>query len=124
MESSPYIVEARPENFQPSVPGNSREGPVVVFYWSPNAGACIQLVPRLVKLADEFGGRFLLALLDTDEHKTFANEFAAALATLHDIRQAANAPLRHRAKRGMLAVLALLGPEHRLAGKYQALLRQ
>ena len=74
MESSPYIVEARPENFRPLVLGNSRKGPVLVFYWSPNAGPCVRLLPRLVKLAGEFGGRFLLALLDIDEYTAFAQE--------------------------------------------------
>ncbi len=46
----------------------------MVFYWSPNAGPCMRLLPHLVKLCDDFGGRFLLTLMNTDTHRDFARQ--------------------------------------------------
>jgi putative thioredoxin len=67
MANSPYIFDASADNFQRMVLENSAKGPVLVNYWSPKAGPCMMLMPRLVRLASEFGGRFLLVMLNTDE---------------------------------------------------------
>ncbi len=69
-----YIFDIHPDNFSTMVMENSRRGPVMVYFWSPRAGPCMRLLPRLVRLADEFGGRFLLTLLNTDEHQDFARD--------------------------------------------------
>ncbi len=53
---------------------NSFKGLVLVYFWSQNVGPCMRLLPVLVKLADEFSGRFLLNLLDTDRHKRYARD--------------------------------------------------
>ena len=34
----------------------------------------MMLLPRLVKLADDYSGRFLLTLLNCDQYKTFSKE--------------------------------------------------
>ena len=62
-----YITDCTRENFSQRVLANSAKGPVLVNYWSPRAGPCLMLLPRLVKLAGEFSGRFLLVLVNTDE---------------------------------------------------------
>jgi putative thioredoxin len=67
MANSPYIFDASADNFARLVLENSAKGPVLVNYWSPKAGPCMMLMPRLVRLAGEFGGRFLLVMLNTDE---------------------------------------------------------
>jgi len=67
MANSPYVFDASADNFTRLVLENSAKGPVLVNYWSPKAGPCMMLMPRLVRLADEFGGRFLLIMLNTDE---------------------------------------------------------
>ena len=67
MALSPHIFDVSAENFPRLVLENSARGPVLVNYWSPRAGPCMMLMPRLVRLAGEFGGRFLLAMLNTDE---------------------------------------------------------
>jgi len=67
MANSPYVFDANAENFARLVLENSAKGPVLVNYWSPKAGPCLMLMPRLVRLAGEFGGRFLLVMLNTDE---------------------------------------------------------
>jgi len=46
-----------------------------VNFWSPRAGPCLMLMPRLLKLAEEFGGRFLLVRLNTDEHGRLARDW-------------------------------------------------
>ncbi len=45
-----------------------------MYYWSPNAGPCMMLLPRLVKLADDYSGRFLLTLLNCDQYKAFSKD--------------------------------------------------
>jgi putative thioredoxin len=67
MANSPYVFDASADNFARLVLENSAKGPVLVNYWSPKAGPCLMLMPRLVRLAGEFGGRFLLVMLNTDE---------------------------------------------------------
>lgn len=74
MSKLPYILEATPENFKALVLGNSDKGPVMVFFWSRRAGPCMKLMPRLIRLADEYCGKFLLILLDTDEHGRMAKD--------------------------------------------------
>jgi len=74
MANPPYIQEANPDNFKTLVLENSERGPVMVFCWSPRAGPCMKLMPRLIRLADEYCGKFLLVLLDTDEYGRLAKE--------------------------------------------------
>lgn len=74
MTNSPYVFDATDENFRTLVLENSDKGPVLVNYWSPRAGPCLMLMPRLVRLATEFGGRFLLVMLNTDELGRLARE--------------------------------------------------
>ncbi len=64
---SPYVFDADAENFERLILGNSMKGLVVVHFWSPKAGPCMLLMPRLVQLAAEHGGRFLLVMVDTEK---------------------------------------------------------
>lgn len=63
---SPYVFDATPDNFETLVMGNSMKGLVLVHFWTPKAGPCMILMPRLVRLATEYGGRFLLVMANTD----------------------------------------------------------
>jgi putative thioredoxin len=74
MAKSPYIADANPANFRTLVLENSGKGPVLVYFWSLRAGPCMMLMPRLVQLAHEYAGKFLLVLLDTDQHGRMARE--------------------------------------------------
>jgi putative thioredoxin len=74
MNTPQYIHDISPETFNTIVLDNSKRGPVMVFYWSPNAGPCMRLLPRLIKLCDDFGGRFLLTLMNTDTYQDFAKQ--------------------------------------------------
>lgn len=46
----------------------------MVLYWPPRAGPYMKLMPRLIRLADEYCGKFLLVLLDTDAYGRLARE--------------------------------------------------
>lgn len=74
MSNPPYIQEANSNNFNSLVLENSDRGLVMVFFWSPRAGPCMKLMPRLIRLADEYCGKFLLVLLDTDAHGRLAKD--------------------------------------------------
>lgn len=67
MSLTPYVFDATRENFDSLILGNSMRGLVLVHFWSPKAGPCMLLMPRLVKLAAEYGGRFLLVMVNTEE---------------------------------------------------------
>ncbi|MCU0933914.1 MAG: tetratricopeptide repeat protein [Thiobacillaceae bacterium] len=64
---SPFVFDASAENFDRLILGNSARGLVLAHFWSPRAGPCMLLMPRLLKLASEFTGRFLLVMVNTDE---------------------------------------------------------
>lgn len=66
MPSSP-VFDATRDNFDALVLGNSAKGLVLVHFWTPKAAPCMVLMPRLLQLAAEYGGRFLLVQADTDE---------------------------------------------------------
>jgi putative thioredoxin len=71
----PFVFDATRENVAQLVLGNSERGLVLVHFWSPKAGPCMILMPRLVRLAGEYGGRFLLVMVNTDELGAFARQW-------------------------------------------------
>ncbi len=62
-----HVYEATADNFGELVLGNSERGLVLVHFWSPQAAPCALLMPRLIRLATEYGGRFLLVLVNVIE---------------------------------------------------------
>jgi putative thioredoxin len=76
MALSPFVFDASAENFNRLVLENSHKGPVLVHFWTPKAGPCFILMPRLVKLAAEYGGKFLLVMLNADELPELARRFS------------------------------------------------
>jgi putative thioredoxin len=76
MSLSPYVFDASAENFNRLVLENSHKGPVLVHFWTPKAGPCFILMPRLIKLAAEYGGKFLLVMLNADELPELARRFS------------------------------------------------
>ncbi|TAM44546.1 MAG: hypothetical protein EPN55_10465 [Gammaproteobacteria bacterium] len=126
-----FVFDATPDNFRTLVLANSEKGPVAVNFWSPRAGPCLMLMPRLLKLAKEFGGRFLLVRLNTDEHGRLARDWGVTsipmtkvfrhgrvVDTLHgaESETSVRALLAHAgflgaARNGLFAVFTLLGEQ-------------
>lgn len=75
MNLSLYTYDANQENFPKLVLGNSEKGPVMVHFWTPKAGPCMLLMPRLVKLTTEYSGKFLLVMVNTDELGHIARQY-------------------------------------------------
>jgi putative thioredoxin len=72
MADSPYVVAVTARTFQSVVIDGSFDRPVLVDFWADWCAPCRMLMPILAKLADEYGGRFILAKLDTEAEKSLA----------------------------------------------------
>lgn len=70
-----YSFDVGRDNFQQVVLEGSRKVPVVVDFWAEWCGPCRMLKPILEKLADEYGGKFILAKVNADHNQELAAQF-------------------------------------------------
>lgn len=75
MTDAPYKIVATEQNFADAVLAVSSERPVLVDFWAPWCGPCRTLMPLLDRIADDYGGRFTLAKVNTDEEQRIAGHF-------------------------------------------------
>ena len=75
MADSPFIKVVNAENFNQVVIEGSRQQPVLVDFWADWCAPCRALMPVLSKLAEEYGGQFILAKVNSDENQGLAQQF-------------------------------------------------
>ena len=63
------------ENFEAEVVAASMSTPVLVDFWAPWCSPCKSLGPVLEKLEADYGGRFKLAKINSDEQQELAGAF-------------------------------------------------
>ena len=73
--ASPFVINITMATFQDEVVQKSMETPIVIDFWAPWCNPCKQLAPILEKLAAEYGGKFILAKINTDEESQIAQAF-------------------------------------------------
>lgn len=71
-----YAVDVNQLDFEEQVVKASFRYPVVIDFWAPWCAPCKTLKPLLEKLAEEYGGKFLLAKVNSDENQEVASHFS------------------------------------------------
>ena len=72
---SEFAFDVSIQDFEAKVLLPAQEVPVVVDFWAPWCEPCKVLKPMLEKLAEEYKGRFLLAMVNADENPELSQHF-------------------------------------------------
>ncbi len=72
---SDHAYDVTVADFAARVLGASRQVPVIVDFWAEWCQPCRILKPILEKLAAEYGGRFILAKVDSDHNQELAQRY-------------------------------------------------
>jgi len=75
MSESAFIHNVGIQEFQALVLENSFKQPVLVDFWADWCEPCKTVMPMLAKLAEEYGGKFHLAKVDTEAEQQLAAHF-------------------------------------------------
>jgi putative thioredoxin len=75
MADSPNLVNVDAENFHGVVIDGSRQRLVLVDFWADWCAPCRSLMPILAKLASEYGGKLIVAKVNTEEEQEIAAQF-------------------------------------------------
>ncbi|QIQ21904.1 co-chaperone YbbN [Zophobihabitans entericus] len=69
-----FIVNVTEQNIQ-QVITESTQKPVLFYFWSERSPHCVELTATLTQLANDYAGKFVLAMLNCDEQRMLAGQF-------------------------------------------------
>jgi len=75
MSTSPHVIDVDLKNFESVVLQGSLQRPVLVDFWATWCEPCKALTPVLERVAEDYGGAFTLAKIDTDAAPEVAQAF-------------------------------------------------
>ena len=111
--ATPHVVDVSTQSFDADVLQKSHELPVLVDFWAAWCGPCRMLTPALVRLAQTYGGKFLLAKVDTDAEQGLAARYGIrGLPTVKVFRNDASQLLDESADRDVVRRLRWNGDQN------------
>lgn len=75
MSESPYVYDVTEAEFAEKVIEKSHEVPVLADFWADWCGPCRMLAPILHKLAEEYGGKLIVAKINSDAEQSLAARY-------------------------------------------------
>ena len=74
MDAAPNVFDIELPSFQTDVVQRSRQVPVVVLFWTDQVAPAVETKATLTRLAEQYGGKFALALSDIAKDQTLAQQ--------------------------------------------------
>lgn len=74
MENAPNVFDVELPSFQTDVVERSRQIPVVLLFWTDQVAPAVETKATLTRLAEQYGGKFALALSDIAKDQTLAQQ--------------------------------------------------
>jgi len=83
MSEHAFVIAVTVENFAQEVLAKSQQVPVLADFWAAWCAPCQMLMPVLTKLAQDYGGKFVVAKINSDEQQELAARYGVrSLPTL------------------------------------------